>query len=58
MTAHEQAIQTVRVQGSQSYFALNTLTNKELVNAMRHAPMNTPIENEAIQEEILARMAR
>ena len=57
MTAHEQAIQTVRTQGSQSYFALKTLTNKELVFALRQSEINTPIENQAIQEEILSRMA-
>jgi hypothetical protein len=57
MNKHEQAIQTIRVQGSQSYFALNTLTDKELLYALRQADKNTGLENEAIQAEILERMA-
>jgi hypothetical protein len=58
MSPYNQAIQDVRTKGSASYFPLNTLTNKELLCALRLGEHNTAIENVAISEEILERMAR
>jgi hypothetical protein len=57
MTEYEKAIQEMRTKGNVNYFPLNTLTDKELLNALRWNG-NTPFEREAITEEILERMAR
>lgn len=57
MTPYEQAIHELRTRGNVNYFALNTLTDKELLYALRWNG-NTPFEREAITEEILERMAR
>ena len=58
MNPHQQAIHVLRTKGNGAYFALDTMTDKELVYALRCGDSNTPIENVALVEVILERMAR
>ncbi len=53
---YEKHIKSIRENGSKTYFALNTLTNKELLCALNLRDSNTAIENLAISEEMLSRM--
>ena len=57
MNKHEQAIHDLRTKGNGAYFPLDTLTDKELVYALRCGDNNTPTENTALVEVILERMA-
>jgi len=58
MNPHQQAIHDLRTNGNGAYFALDTMTNKELVYALRCGDNNSPLENVALTEVILERMAR
>ena len=58
MNPHQQAIHDLRTKGNGAYFALDTLTDKELVCALRMGDYNTSLENVALVECILERMAR
>lgn len=55
---HLQEIKDLRKNGNNKYFALDTMTDKELVYALRLSGNNTSLENVALVECILERMAK
>jgi len=58
MTPFQTAIHDLRTKGNGAYFPLDTLTDEQLVYALRCGESNEPIENVALAECILERMAR